>query len=436
MASLRERLRRLSGSGGRAEAACAAERAGAAVGAPEGPGAPEEGDGRWQALGLRAEAVGGLRVFVRRVTVPLDARYGRVRLGDALALSPEAVGRLGGAQQPPVPPSKLLFLDAETTGLGSGAGTFPFLYGLVRFAGDHVHLEQLLVPRPEEEAAALEAVRAAVAASGGLVTFNGKAFDWNQLVTRCVLSGVAVPPAPDVHLDLLHAARRLWRADHACDLATLERLQLGASRAGDIPGALVPEHYRRYLATGDPGYLAGVLAHNERDLLALVALLVRLGRLVEAVQGGSLADAERTEELSAGACLGLARMLERDGRWDEAAALYERLLDVPGFRREARQALTGLYKRLKRWDEAVALWEAWLRDPDNRSLTPYVELAKYLEHQAKDYAAAAAVVEEALWLVRQRQRLSRRRAPTPEEQDLLARAQRLAKKRERQAGAP
>ncbi|MCG0314870.1 MAG: ribonuclease H-like domain-containing protein [Calditerricola sp.] len=437
MASLRDRLRRMLGAGGRSQGGAAVrpvERGDrSCAGRGEADGAMEETDGRWAALGLRETAINGRRVLVRRMAVSLDACYGRVRLGDVLALSPEAVGRLGGAAQMPVAPRDLVFLDAETTGLGSGAGTFPFLYGLARFAGDHVLLEQFLVPAPEEEPAALEAVRAAVEAAGGVVTFNGKAFDWNQLVSRCVLCGVPAPCDPQVHLDLLYPARRLWRAEHACDLSTLERLQLGASRAGDVPGALVPEYYRRYLATGEPAHLAGVLSHNERDVLALVALLVRLGRLLEAVERG-LADAERAGDLSPGACLGLARILERDGRWEEAAALYERLLEVPGYRREARQALTVLYKRLKRWEEAVALWEAWLREPDNRSLTPYVELAKYLEHQAKDYDAAAAVVEEALWLVRQRRRLARRRAPTPEEQDLLARAQRLAQKRERHAG--
>jgi uncharacterized protein YprB with RNaseH-like and TPR domain len=49
-----------------------------------------------------------------------------------------------------------LFLDTETTGLSTTAGTLPFLIGYAWFEGDELVMEQLLMRSPDDERPALE----------------------------------------------------------------------------------------------------------------------------------------------------------------------------------------------------------------------------------------------------------------------------------------
>jgi len=53
-------------------------------------------------------------------------------------------------------------------------------------------------------------------------------------------------------------------------------------------------------------------------------------------------------------------------------------------------------KRLARWDEARALWEEAARSRHGFDPRPWEEIAKVHEHRQRDFAAARAVVEEAL----------------------------------------
>jgi len=55
--------------------------------------------------------------------------------------------------------------------------------------------------------------------------------------------------------------------------------------------------------------------------------------------------------------------------------------------------------RCRCWAEAVALWETVRTRPRNRQLYAYVELAKYYEHNARDYANAERMTLDAIKLV-------------------------------------
>jgi hypothetical protein len=119
-------------------------------------------------------------------------------------------------------------------------------------------------------------VREAVAEARELVTFNGRTFDLPLLETRYLLARASWWGAELPHRDLYPVARALWRGRAGdCRLSTLEAALLGLDRGDDLPGALVPQVYFRYLRTRDPGALPRVFAHNRWDLVALAGLHAR-----------------------------------------------------------------------------------------------------------------------------------------------------------------
>ncbi|MSP71442.1 MAG: hypothetical protein EXR76_04505 [Myxococcales bacterium] len=171
-----------------------------------------------------------------------------------------------------------LFLDLETTGLGTNAGTLPFLIGTAHFRRGELLCEQWLLGSPDDEEAALTGLSERLRGADFLVTFNGRSFDLPLLQARFRLHRLDDPSlALEGHLDLLPASRRLLKAELSnCRLTTIERELLGLHRRDDVPGAEVPGRYRDWLRSGDPSSLAGVLEHNRLDVLSMVSLLDEL----------------------------------------------------------------------------------------------------------------------------------------------------------------
>lgn len=169
-----------------------------------------------------------------------------------------------------------LFLDVEATGLGHAAGTVAFVVGLARVAGACVEVEQWTLSRLSAEAAMLAEIAGRIA-GGPLVTFNGASFDLPLLRGRLRRCGLDPAALAGPHLDLLPIARRLWRGRAPdCRLATLERVELGAHRVGDIPGHAIPAVFWEVLQRPDcpqaRAALGKVCAHNVVDILAMPAL--------------------------------------------------------------------------------------------------------------------------------------------------------------------
>jgi uncharacterized protein YprB with RNaseH-like and TPR domain len=283
-------------------------------------------------------------------------------------------------------PEQLRFVDTETTGLG-GAGTMVFLCGVARFEGTQLVLRQYLLPGPEYEGGLLGGLGEELAAAGGLVSYNGKAFDIPALETRYVLSRQRPRLRELPHLDLLHPNRRLFRGAFSSHrLAVVERELLGFERADDCPSAEVPERYRRFALTGDPTHIRPVLRHNAWDVLSLVALAAHLG--------ASCDDPGRP--------LQAARAAEYAGDWAEAAARYEAALagELPrAVRLEALEKAARAHTRAGQFARAAACWEALLAEPQARRVAPYVELAKLRERRLGDRAGALALMETAVALV-------------------------------------
>ena len=176
-----------------------------------------------------------------------------------------------------------VFLDTETTGLAGGTGTYVFLVGLATWTTARtLVVTQYFLGDLGAETAFLHAVREAVAEARELVTFNGRTFDLPLLETRYLLARASWWGAELPHQDLYPVARALWRGRAAdCRLSTLEGTLLGLARGDDLPGALVPQAYFRYLRTREPGPLPRIFRHNRWDLVALAGLHARAAALLD-----------------------------------------------------------------------------------------------------------------------------------------------------------
>lgn len=171
-------------------------------------------------------------------------------------------------------PSRALFFDTETTGLG---GNMVFMLGVMRITAGDVRLIQVFARDYREEEELLAVWTKMLEGAGMLVSFNGKSFDMPVLRDRLVLHGLPKPDEP-LHLDLLHHSRRRWKgAFPDCRLQTLEWKVCGRRRSGDIPGEEIPAAYHRFVRTGDAADMLTVFHHNALDLITLADIALALG---------------------------------------------------------------------------------------------------------------------------------------------------------------
>lgn len=283
-----------------------------------------------------------------------------------------------------------IFFDIETTGLGIGAGMYAFLIGFGTFEDDRFRLRQYFMRDYHEEQALLYALSADMPDAGWWISFNGRNFDLPVLRTRFICAGYPDMPLSDApHLDLLYPARRLWRSRlSSCALSSLEANVLGLTRESDVPGWMIPDLYFDYLRFGDVLPLRQVFVHNALDILSLVTLAAEIN--------GLLRDAFEHDALHPLDAFSLASIYERLGQSQQARQAYEWALAqrLPlETQREALCRLSLLHKRTGDIERAVRIWHTLRAEG---SVFASVELAKYYEHQERDYLQAAELVREAL----------------------------------------
>lgn len=299
---------------------------------------------------------------------PLRHRHGDVPLA-ALLTAPGHLPLPGD-----VTPRTLLFFDTETTGLSGGVGTLAFMVGLARLEGEQLLVRQLMLTSLAGEAVMLEMAGSWCEAETGCVSYNGLSFDLPLLAARYRLSGVADRFASAAQIDLLHPVRRAFAVPWgSCRLAGVEQRLLGFRRHDDLPGAEAPAAWLALLQRGDASRLGAVLRHNCADLLSLAVLLPTLDRVYR--------DPARYDaDLGA-----IARYWSARGQAARARELLQGhvgRLDPRG-----RRQLAWLYRQNGQWPEACALWEPLAAAGDAAALEA---LAKFHEHQRKDFARALA----------------------------------------------
>jgi uncharacterized protein YprB with RNaseH-like and TPR domain len=351
---------------------------------------------------LVEHADGAVIIVDREYTA--DMRHGGMPIGDIVATindGDEALQLMSRAWPAAAGiAGRLLFLDLETTGLFGGAGTQAFLVGCASIEGTSIRVRQFLMPGFEHERAVLSELQAWAKAHGALCTYNGRSFDVPLIETRFMFNRVRCPLDGVPHLDMLHAARRLWRQrplttgtpdpdDSSCSLAVLEKHIAGLHRVGDVPGYEIPSRYFAFVRSGDARPLEAVMEHNRLDLISLAAVLARAITLI--TSGPAIAA-------TAQEAYGLARVYERAGAYDNAEASLLKTIEFarrvgaePEVHGEALRRLAWIRRRDRRPNEAAEAWNelavlprcaAALRREAKEAL------AIHHEHRLKDLQAA------------------------------------------------
>lgn len=328
--------------------------------------------------------------YVLDKVYPLSYKHGQDRLADLLGWD---VGETAVYLQDPrlnqINFRDFVFLDTETTGL-AGAGTLAFMVGAAFFDGEALVTRQYFLRDHGDEPAMLALLDELLAEKAGLATFNGRSFDLPLLDTRYLMNRMPGRVLDLPHIDLLHPARRLWRARlGSCALGSLEQNLLGLQRSHeDVPGFLIPGLYHDYVRSGDGREMARVFYHNEIDLVSMVTLAARVVRLLAQPDAGD----HPIDLYSLGkwqASLDLTDFSEQNLRLAAQGDLPLELYHKALFE------LSWLLKRNGRRPEAVPFWQQ-IAATTFDDVTAHVELAKFYEWHEVELETAVRWIEQAL----------------------------------------
>ncbi|MEE2904459.1 MAG: ribonuclease H-like domain-containing protein [Myxococcota bacterium] len=317
---------------------------------------------------------------------PVEQVYGHVSIETASQPSAKILSLLcNDLSLEEIDTSRLLYLDTETTGLHGGSGTLAFLIGLGWFSKEHFHVEQLMLSSPGQEASQLEKLCEHLDRCSGIVTFNGKRFDWPLLLNRFVLNRMK-PPDIVHHIDLLHPARTVFRPRlGSVRLVNLEKHIMGFERVDDVEGSEIPGRFWEFVRTHDSSVVAPVLKHNVFDILAMAALITRL--LEEYSCKGFNHDRDQ---------LGVTQLLLKCGCKEEAWNRLERLAEKSSVdvRCEAAKLLAKELQRQGDYLEAAGCLESALVGQQISDFPDLaLMLAKIYEHRIRDFDVAKNYAE-------------------------------------------
>ncbi|MCK5055997.1 MAG: ribonuclease H-like domain-containing protein, partial [Candidatus Aminicenantes bacterium] len=329
--------------------------------------------------------------FIQRdFSYPLQSVYGKVKLTDWQQVTSQQLAVLFGEEEfLQISPMKLLFFDTETTGLSGGTGTIPFLLGFGFFEEDRFNVKIFILNDLSREEEFLTEVDQFLESRdySGVVTYNGKGFDFPLMETRYILYRKRFPLLKTPHLDFLYPARVLWKNTYESrKLGYLGDVLLGLSRGEDIDSSQVPMLYFNYLRSNAFELIEKVVQHNALDLVGLSALLL-LG--IKYVDDISFTNDE-------GEILGAAVLYEKYGDFDKANELYG-LVKKSAARADtiakAVKRKSIIVKRKKLYDEAKELWKILSHAQDRYAVR---ELSVHFEHREKDYFKALEFVRRGL----------------------------------------
>lgn len=286
--------------------------------------------------------------------------------------------------------NSILFIDTETTGLMGGTGTVSFLIGIGYFNNEEFVVEQYLMRDYDEETAMLTDIKSILKSHNIVVSFNGKSFDLPLIQSRLILNRLKMPGF-NIHVDLLHSARRLWSFLDSCSLNSLEENILDYERIDDIPGHLIPGLYFEFLENKDLMQLVPILEHNRYDILSLVTLFSRLKEI----------HLDNTDDLNPHELYQMGRIKEKEKNYESCINYLEKTIDNSGQDRleyKAMKKLSWQYKRIDRYEKAVEIWQEMI-EKNSVDIFPYVEIAKFFEHKENDYEKALIYTKQAIELL-------------------------------------
>lgn len=351
---------------------------------------------QWSEYGASAVFYEKEYCLIREVSYSLDYQHGKY----AFNMLPQIVKLWNESNlQHPLSSSgfeadQMFFFDTETTGLGGGTGTSIFLLGYAFLEDGQIKVRQHFLPRPGFELPFYKTFLEKVNYET-LVTYNGKAFDWPQVVTQHTLLRQHLPRLPDFgHFDLYHASRRLWKNKlDRVKLAIVEKEVLGFERKDDVPGYLAPMIYFDYVERQDPEAVFKIMKHNEWDVLSLITLYIHLSAL--------LLNNEAVEHEDS---FELARWFSSLKDRERAIDSFEKGITQSKQNEERMRVLFHLaneHKKNKNQEAAVKLWKE-VTDSTTPEIAccSLIELAKFYEHNKKDPAQALEYSQKAMDLIR------------------------------------
>lgn len=324
-------------------------------------------------------------------------QHGSADIGALRDLPHDFLDALGENQIPAAAPERWAFLDTETTGLAGGCGTYAFLIGVGRITVEGFRVRQFLMREYVEEGSQLAALEEHLSGFDVLVTYNGKTYDQPLLETRYRMASRTAPFARLKHLDLLHGARRLWKLRlENCRLMELEREILGFQREGDLPGELIPYVYFEYLRSREAQRLVPILHHNAIDILTLACLTAIVPAAFRSTDRNALSrvGVRRGEELA-----GIARWLLAADEYEKALALFERAVDAglpDALLFRSLWDIGLLQKKLNRPHAALRVFTELAGCRNSYRVAALEELAKYYEHEERNYALGLEFTKQAL----------------------------------------
>ena len=327
----------------------------------------------------------------------------------AQTYSPEILMLLGGADFDGLhlAPEDWIFIDTETNGLSGGAGTIAFEIGVGEVLNGQMRITQFWIRDYDQEEDMLHRLDALFQNKKAIVSFNGKSFDLPLLISRCTLNRIRPAWQNLPHLDLLHAARRVYKLRlKRCSLSDLEERVLGIRPEDDIPGSEIPALWQEFLKTKNDEKLLSVFDHNLQDVQSMAVLL----RTIYDAHQEPMHQVYMEDLFSVG------KVYDSAGRYDIAERCYVSV-ENGVCRGMAGRALTRIYRRTERTADAIALLESMIAS-NSGGIFPYVELAKIYEHRLRqpekaltytDLALAKAVdAQDIQDLTRRRTRLAAR----------------------------
>lgn len=285
-------------------------------------------------------------------------------------------------------PRRILYLDTETTGLASGAGTVAFLVGVGFLTDTQFTVRQFLMRDYSQEGQLLRQLMAMLPDFDAIVTFNGKSFDIPLLQSRLIMNRLDSTCLELPHLDLLHLTRRTFKLRmNRCRLADVEAEIFHEPRKDDLPGALVPQRYFDYLKTGNFSLLTDILDHNAQDIASLCRLLGHLAHMYAHPETQAFPE----DVFSMGAAL------EKRCQTERACKCY-RLASRGKLAAPSHMRLGVIYRRMKDYPQALEHFSAMARSNPG-SVVPWIEMAKIYEHRLRNVDAALNCTRRAILIL-------------------------------------
>jgi uncharacterized protein YprB with RNaseH-like and TPR domain len=343
-------------------------------------------------------------------------QHGSADIGALRELPASLLDALSDNEIADVAPARWAFLDTETTGL-LGSSTYAFLIGVGRITAEGFRVRQFFMRDYLEEKSVLAALEAHLREFDVMITYNGKTYDQPLLETRYRLCRHKPPFSRIQHLDLLFGARRLWKLRlESCRLIQLEQQILGVFREGDLPGELIPYVYFEYLRAREAQRLVPVFHHNAMDILTLACLTAVVPAAFRTPDAETLKQVglRRGEDL-----IGVARWLLNAGETERSLALFRRAIDLGLPDKLLFRSLwdvAAIEKKLGRPAAALQIYTELAGCRNDQRVGALEELAKYYEHDEKNYAIALEFTRQALesgrteTLLKRKERLERRLA--------------------------